>query len=157
LNQFVFFASFLQFLGFTKMKEIILEYYQHMKLIDSTFSWSNKFWWESADNAKIILSGISLKPSGFCIIGYNDLVDADVNCEICDLNCTNPFSLLSLLRSSIKHIQYPFGFQILVNNQRAINTFELILKKFNFTYKKIFSIDGESKVFKYRIYSNYIT
>lgn len=155
---FVFLLSgFLKKIRCNQMEKIIFSYYQQMKSIDPNFNWSNKYWWKDTNNAKVILSGNKNHPKGFCIIGYNHLIDVDVKSEICELYCTNPFLLLPLLRSSMKHIDYPFGFQVLTNNQRAIKIFELILIKFKADYKKIFATDGNSKVFKYRISSTNFT
>ena len=133
------------------MKKIIFNYYKQMKLIDQNFSWSNKYWWKDTNNAKVILAGNTDKPTGFCIVGYNQFIDDDVQSEICELFCKNPFAIVPLIRASIPYIKYPFGFQVLQNNHKAINCFEFILQKLEINYVKTPISNIDTNVYKYRI------
>lgn len=54
----------------------------------------------------------------------------------------------------MSHIKYPFGFQVLQKNHRAIKCFELILNKFKITYEKKHAKDNGIEVYKYRLKSH---
>ena len=130
------------------MKELIQEYYKIMREIDPTFHWSNSNWWADSSSAKVIPASGGL---GFAIVGYGSHVDSDVNSEICELYCKSPLVLLSLIRSTIPHLRWPFGFQVLQSNVHAQLCFEKIAARMQYEVSKYAAVDGESHVYKYRV------
>lgn len=129
---------------------IVREYYARMRSMDGNFYWSDPDWWRDERYAKVITAG-PVGRDGFVIVGYGKYVDEDVASEICDIYCRCPLVLLPLLRRSLEHLRYPFGFQVLKKNVRAKRCFEAILLRKGLVYDAHEGLDEHAEVIKYRL------
>ncbi len=138
-------------------RKLYYQYENELRAIDNKIEiHQHPYWWENSTDAVFLAIYKNQKIIGFSIVGYGKFSDPDVISEICEIYLApasrNLINFNKLFNKAYPYLKYPWGFQVLASNHQANFLFEQSLKRAKTRYTKNLSQDGETQVYKYRIF-----
>ncbi len=118
-----------------------------------THATAEPLWWEG-DDCRTAVAVVDGRAVGFAMIGFDAVVDGDVDCEICEIYIAPEYRgiavLRQLLQAAFSMMHGKAGFQVYQKNQRVARAYEFYLNKTGIPFTREAAKDRRIAVLKYR-------